>query len=305
MNTQDQNLHEPAEPVSEDWKCTNPKFMIIGAAKSGTTSLYTYLLRHPRLFLPTLKEPEFFSRQQIFDRGFQWYEGLFEGLPAGALSGEASTTYTRWPHTLDAPHLIHQHTSASKFIYLLRNPVDRAYSHYCHHMRTGVTMTFEQALERDEIYFDCGDYMRQIERYLRFFEPSSIEIVFNEDLRAQPAVVLNRLQEFLEVDTQDLASAGPVARNRGDDDHFLRYKTTKQIRRIPGMSKLIDRIPKQLRQRTFDAVRSTGFARRIAQQHQVPKLLPETCRDLAQRYAPSVKKLEEFVGRGLLHWLEK
>jgi hypothetical protein len=124
-----------------------PDFLIIGSAKSGTTTLYECLQRHPNIFLPALKEPQFFSKNSVFEQGAAWYKALFAQAEDSQICGEASTTYTRWPHTPDVPRRIMNLLPNPKFIYLMRNPVERAYSHYCHHMRFEVTMTFEEALQ--------------------------------------------------------------------------------------------------------------------------------------------------------------
>jgi hypothetical protein len=279
-----------------------PDFMIIGAAKCGTTSLHGYLLRHRDIFMPSLKEPEFFSRREVFEKGLAWYQDLFTKPTTMTVCGEGSTTYTRWPHTLDSPALIAQHTHVKKFIYVVRNPIDRAYSHYAHHMRQGVTKTFEEGLASDSIYFDCGDYMMQIERYLRFFSADSILVVLNDELKRDPAGCLQRVQQFLGLEPLPLCSMGEIHRNVGDDDHYLRYQTTGRLRKLPGVSRVVSRLPKSFRTVAFKLFKSTPFATKISQRHQLTPMLAGTRKQLADRYQPSIDRLSSFIDRDLSHW---
>ena len=100
--------------------------------------------------------PGFFSKETVYKKGLGWYQNLFSGAAGDQLCREASTTYLRWAHTLDSSRLVADTVPDAKFIYMMRHPVDRAFSHYGHHMREGIMMTFEEALEKDIIYVDCG-----------------------------------------------------------------------------------------------------------------------------------------------------
>ena len=108
---------------------TLPHFIIIGAAKSGTTTLYKYLSQHPQIYLPQIKEPSFFAKR--YHKGVDWYESLFAEAKTGQLCGEASTPYTHWlSHKPEIPQLMAELLPQVKLIYIMRNPIDRAYSQY-------------------------------------------------------------------------------------------------------------------------------------------------------------------------------
>ncbi len=280
-----------------------PEFMILGAAKSGTTSLYAYLQRHPRIFFPNLKEPEFFSREDVWCKGFNWYYKLFEPAHPEDLCGEASTTYTRWPHTLDAARLISENTNIKRFIYIMRDPVERAFSHYQHHMRTGVTKTFEQALAEDEIYFDCGNYMMQIERYLQYFDKEDFLFLFSEDLRKNPEKVLFNIQDFLGINSVNLAKEGTIARNTKKDGHYLRARTTQRVRKIPGISRIINFFPASWREKVVQSFQNSSLGKKIEAEHYIPAMSPTTRKRLIDLYAEPNKKLELFLQVDLSHWL--
>lgn len=120
-----------------------PDFVIIGTQRGGTTSLHRYLRQHPRIILPARKELHYFSR--FYDRGAGWYREQFPArLPIGTLTGEATPYYLFHPL---APRRLRTDASAAKLIVLLRDPVDRAYSHYYHERRGGHELVpFEAAI---------------------------------------------------------------------------------------------------------------------------------------------------------------
>ena len=278
-----------------------PSFVIIGAAKCGTTTLYEYLLRHPAVMMPQLKEPEFFSRNEVYARGLEWYASLFADAGADQLCGEASTTYSRWPHTADAASRLARQLPDVKLIYLMRNPVERAYSHYAHHMRLGVTCTFEEAIARSNEYVDCGLYMMQISRYMRFFNREQLLCLFTEDLKDDPAGVLNQLQAFLGLPVQQLTEP-PIVANKGGADHFIRQHTTRRLRQVPGVSLLADCMPDGLRKAAYNLVCATPQGKRLRSQFQLQPMKPETRTQLHAFFQQPNDRLAEFLGRDLSHW---
>ncbi len=167
-----------------------PDFIIIGAAKSGTSTLFEYLNNHEEIFIPSRKELEFFCKDENFDKGLSWYKSQFANVKNNQICGDASTTYSRWPNKPNVPERIYKNLREIKFIYIMRHPVARAYSHYVHHMRTGVTMTFEEALSKDDIYINCSKYWMQIERYLKFFDLKSFLFLTIEG--ARPFIAADR-----------------------------------------------------------------------------------------------------------------
>jgi len=281
-----------------------PNFVIIGAAKSGTTTLWDHLGQHPRIFMCEPKEPEFFSRDSVYERGLDWYRGLFAGASDDQLCGEASTTYTRWPHTADAAARMAEVLEKPRFVYLMRHPVERAFSHYAHHMRFDVTMTFEEALERNDIYVDCSMYMRQIERYLRFFPEENFLFFESSELRADPDALLRKLQAFLGVEEAEIREGGSLQRNVTGPDFYIRERTTQRLRKIPGVRSLADRFPQGARDWIFDKVKASRFGRRLAAEAAVPPMLRETRARLLGSFEGPNRELGRFLGREYPHWSE-
>ena len=166
-------------------KLKTPDFMVIGAAKAGTTTLYHKLKNHPNIMLGEPKEPMYFSNPEVFSRGPEWYSSLFDAAKDSQLCGDCSTTYMRYPfqekpNTKNPWPEISRLEKTPKFIYIIRHPVDRAYSHYVHHMRYGCTMTFEEAIDQNPIYVDCSRYATQIDVF-REHLPDAKMLVLNFD----------------------------------------------------------------------------------------------------------------------------
>lgn len=126
-----------------------PDFFIVGAPKAGTTSIYSYLVQHPEIFMPARKEPYFFGQwRRNSEEDLRDYLRLFRGVPESKVAGEASTTYL---YLQSAAEEIKAFRPDAKIIIMLRNPVDRAYSQYWHHVRLGwVEASFEEELEAEE-----------------------------------------------------------------------------------------------------------------------------------------------------------
>lgn len=182
-----------------------PGFLIIGAMKSGTTGLYWLLRLHSQITMSRIKEPNFFNRPACFggtwDRGLDWYRGLFNA--GSGLKGEASTGYTKYPRDPSVVNRIYQTLPHARFIYLVRNPIHRALSHYLHSVLDGhedrpIHVAILQPT--DGYYVTTGLYHMQLEQYLRKFPPERFCVVTAESLWKNRTVVFERVLRFLKVD---------------------------------------------------------------------------------------------------------
>ncbi len=195
-----------------------PDFVIIGTQRGGTSSLYWYLIQHPMIAPAARKEAHYFDLH--YDRGIDWYLREFpEDRPRGVLTGEASPYYMFHPC---AAERCARDLPEAKIVALLRNPVDRAYSHYHHEVRKGrEELSFEDALEAEEerlagereklladpsyrsepwqrwSYQARGRYAEQLEVWREKFEVERMLIVESEKMFADPAGVCGRVLEFL------------------------------------------------------------------------------------------------------------
>lgn len=206
------------------WAGRLPDFLVVGTQKGGTTELYDQLIQHPLIAPAFAKEVHYFDAN--YDKGLAWYTAFFppapkphaNGSPA-CITGEASPCYLFHPHVArrvreTVPHV--------KIILLLRNPADRAYSHYHHEVRLGYeTLPFEQAIEqegvrlrgekekllRDEHYYSSrymhysylsrGVYIDQIKPWFELFPPEQLLVLRSEDFFADTAAVMSQAHAFL------------------------------------------------------------------------------------------------------------
>src|SRR5215208_4693193 len=291
---------------------TLPNFLIIGAMKSGTTALYYYLAQHPQVYMSPVKEPNFFcsegqaSREDTVAR-LETYQGLFKDVSDEKVIGEASHCYLYEP---EAAVRIQQYLPDAKFVAVLRDPVDRAYSHFLHMVRNGTEplTDFGQAL-REEVASACqnrgfqdyvgrGLYHDQLERYFDVFGRERVKVYLYEDLSNGPVGVLQDTFRFLEVND----SFVPDVSLRRNVSGSPRYKTLDKILRRPSPIKdaLKLYLPAGLRwrlSRAFDDLKSRNLV-------QPPAVEPEIKRRLRGTYREDVLNLQELIYRDLSEWLE-
>jgi hypothetical protein len=229
-----------------------PSFLIIGAARCGTTSLFVQLQQHPDVYLPPSKRPEphFFLKEDEYRKGLRYYSNRFFTWWNGeSAAGEASTSYIYQDYV---PGRIHKHLPEVRLILLLRNPVDRAYSHYWYSVQNGLeSLSFEGALKKEEerirhpnsqfeaevqpyAYLDRGRYYTQIRRYLRFFKREQLLILFFEDLKTAPVDLVRATFRFLNVDDSFVPPAPDEVHNqrqtaRPPMEETLRRKLVEQF----------------------------------------------------------------------------
>lgn len=201
-----------------------PNFLIVGAAKSGTTSAYRYLRQHPQIYMPDHKEP-LFMVSEIYEKlstndprhhiseehtvfTLDNYKNLFKDANNEIAIGEASTPYLYY-HEASIPK-IKKHLGDVKIIIFLRNPVDRAFSAYKHFVKqTADTDSFEQFLEKEEARIrdnwdiltrpkDLGFYNKQVKAFKNIF--SRVKIFLLDDLKTEPDKTVKDIYNFLEVD---------------------------------------------------------------------------------------------------------
>jgi hypothetical protein len=175
-----------------------PDFIIIGAMKCATSSLHEQLAAQPGLFMSTPKEPNFFSDEDQFERGLDWYWSLFDGAAEGDLCGESSTHYSKLPRHPKVVDRLSQHVPEAKFIYVMRHPIDRLVSHYVHEWTQRVLdYPISEALDRHPALVQFSQYAMQLTPYLETFGRSRVLPVFFDRLRTHPRQELERVCRFI------------------------------------------------------------------------------------------------------------
>lgn len=208
-----------------------PDFLIIGAMKCGTTTLQAQLACQPGVFMTTPKEPNYFSNDEIFARGPDWYRGLFEGAGPGDLKGEASTHYTKlptYPRTLERMQAV---LHAPRLIYMIRDPMTRAVSHYIHEWSEGrlggdASEAFRQTPEIESY----GCYGLQIAPFVAAYGTERILLTSLEQLARDPEGEFSRIGAFLGLSPEAVWRRDLPAQN----------VSKKRVRRMPMQRLLVD-----------------------------------------------------------------
>lgn len=290
-----------------------PDFLIIGAAKSATQTLYDYLRRHPQVFVSTPKEIEYFSRDENYALGLEWYASHFDAARPDQSCGEASTTYSDYPRFPEAASRIFKTIPACKLIYLMRHPVERAYSFYRQRIRNAqlmghqleVTRTFEQSLHDDVSILSASLYMLQIEQYLACFPRESLLFLLMEDLIQYPSQTLTKICQFLGVDPGiDLLQGSVVAVNQASeyDAWFLRSRVTAPLRAVPGLAGAAALLPQSARDRVYNVLKHLPYVETVKEKYLPSPLTAETRQELLGYFLEPNRQLAGFLKRDLSHW---
>ncbi len=186
-----------------------PDAFLIGAMKAGTTSLAGMLAQHPDICLSNPKEPHFLTANS--GKGLDWYRSCFSDPDKFCL--DASTSYSIAPvpgpvtfkHEVDkyrdVQERLHQINPDARLIYMLREPVSRAYSHYNHNVRVGwEKRPFLAAVKEDSQYLSASDYVAQLDLYLQLFSRDKVLLLIFEDFKANPLEANRKVLRFLGLD---------------------------------------------------------------------------------------------------------
>ncbi|MCF8042040.1 MAG: sulfotransferase domain-containing protein [Desulfarculaceae bacterium] len=272
-----------------------PNFLVIGAQRSGTTSLFQVLKRHPQVFIPDVKEVNFFFHDNHYRRGVEYYQSFFKGAPSSALAVcEASPGYICKPGVAQR---IHDLMPQAKLVAVLRNPVDRAYSQYWDNRRfLAEPLSFEQAIDvaltpeyrhGERGYFSRGAYINQIESYLELFKRERMLVLIFEDLKQDPEAVFGRCFDFLGVDPSfrcpEMTRASNSSMVWDNPVHSFFLKRNKYQKWVP-------------KHWIKQACRGPLVKRKY------PPMSRQARERLLEFYRPYNRRLEAFLGRDLERW---
>ena len=308
-----------------------PNFLIIGAPRTGTTSLWHHLDSHPQVYMSPVKEPKFFAfegqeadfhgpppEDRSGDNTAPWaitdleaYRALFGGVTDENALGEASTLYLYYNEK--AAELIRRYVPEAKLIAVLRDPVERAYSHFLFMRSHGrePLADFARALDAEEErvrerwwpafhYARAGFYHEQLSRYFKLFGREQIRIYLYEDLQPDPSGVTRAVFRFLGVDDAFVPGDMSVKHNpsgvpRSEKLYALLYSGCRWVRPF-----VEPHLPNRLRQRVPRVVAS--LKKRNLDK---PRLSPEVRGRLVGEYREDILRLQDLIGRDLSSWLEQ
>ncbi|MFQ5516517.1 MAG: sulfotransferase domain-containing protein [Acidimicrobiia bacterium] len=232
-----------------------PDFLVIGAMKAGTTSLWQYLRSHASVFMPDSKEIHFFSRH--WDEGLDWYHAQFDAAGAGQTVGEASTTYSMFPRYEGVAARIGEVLPQVKLIYVLRHPMERIRSHWRDDTAKGLERRpIDRAVLENPNYVDFTRYAMQIEQYMGHFDRHQMLIVGSDDLRNDRRRVLGDVFGFLGVADRTPPDVDREAHRTADK--VVRRRWAQRLRRLPGYGAVASRAPQRLRRLSYRLTTRTG-----------------------------------------------
>lgn len=300
-----------------------PNFLIVGAGKCGTTSLYYYLKQHPEIYMGPVKEPHFlicnslefphrgvgdgFFDTSLIVKDFREYKRLFSGIKNETRIGEASTGYLYYYET--AIPQIKRILGGVRIIMVLRNPIDRAYSAYLHASRDGrESLSFEDGLRQEEKriksnwiplwhYTSCGFYYKQVQAYLENF--SQVKVCLFDDLKEDTMGLLKDVYNFLDVDSTFVPNnLGKVYNVSGIPKYRIIHDLFTKPNPVKFMSKMILRVLVGEERKIAIGENIKGYFLRK------PKMRAETRKYLIQIYREDILVLQDLINRDLSHWLK-
>ncbi|MGF1541556.1 MAG: sulfotransferase [Pleurocapsa sp.] len=281
-----------------------PDFIIIGAGKCGTTSIYNYLDQHPQIALCPAKETYFFVPEPVRSKLKPWgaiteiedYSNLFKGVASDCVVGEISTTYYQYA---ESAKLISQTLPQTKIIAILRNPATRAFSDYQMHYRKGnEQQDFQEILSPDNRFIKPGFYYAELVPFFEVFDRQQIKIFLFEDLIENPQKMMIELFDFIQVDAKFIPDVSKKSRTGGmPKNQQLNLLLTKDnpLRSVAAAILKIF-IPLDLRQK----IRSSLIDKNI----KTTKLTLESQKILIEIYREDILKLQNIIDRDLSHWLK-
>jgi hypothetical protein len=268
-----------------------PTFLVIGAQKSGTTSLIHHLAGHPDVLAVT-EEVHFFDRH--YSRGIDWYRDRFEGAENARAVGESTPDYM---YVRDVPRRMAEYVPGARLIAILRDPVARAYSHYWHARTRGWERnSLAEALAaegprmaeaRDErargrfAYVDRGRYLRQLQHVCEHFPREALHVLLFEDLRDRPTEAVRSVYRFVGVD--DSVAPPDIGRVRNRFVTFRSMRLRKPIRSLP---RPLRRVAARLN------IRYVRY----------PPMPTEARERLRAEFAEGNRELASWLGRDLSAW---
>ncbi|MCW9706397.1 sulfotransferase domain-containing protein [Fodinibius salsisoli] len=294
---------------------------IAGAAKSGTTTLYYLLEQHPEVAVPAVKEPNYFSNidnnedpvkagtgpgddSTVWTRSQQEYHNLYRPSDKHTVKLDASVSYL---YSTTAAEQIATYDPDSRIIIVLRNPTERAFSHYKHLLRDGrETEPFEEALALEQSRIDkgwefswhltaMGMYSQQIQRYLDHFDAEQLHIITLKDIKNDLPDVISDITDFLglspfeyDLERQERNASG-VARS---------WILSRMVNWVLGYKATINKIiPPKLSHKALQLFRSFNIKKGNLE------ISEDTRRELATTFKEDINKTESLIGRSLKGWL--
>ncbi len=311
--------------ITSQTKKDMPDFLIIGAGKCGTTSLDNYLRQHPEIYIPPVKEPNFFGYELLTEDDFKnnyqelihfrnsvttidEYQKLFEPALDGQVKGETSNTYLYHKY---APDGIYSYNKDIKLIAIFRQPAERLWSRYLHLSRDSRLPSddFAECLNRDSIWWKRNDlvqegfYYRNLSSFYKLFKSSQIKVYLFEELKDSGETVLEDIFSFLGVDADFQI------------DMSVRYNQSGIVKnqvfdRLIGSNGIIPKVTRRMLGDQYQTLKESSTLQRLVTKVRKknlskPSIDPEIRKVLTNDiYGDDIRKLGKLTGKSLQHWMD-
>ena len=284
-------------------------FFIVGAPKAGTTSLYHYLSEHPQVEMSSQKEPDYFSDKAINEQGMYYgknrintldkYESLFVQKES-VVYGEASVSYLFYENVAED---IKKYNPNAKIIIMLRDPIERAFSHYLMDYRLGlISDSFENVLAKIskhknahlfyQQYIEVSKYAKQIQRYLDFFKKENILFIDYEDFKKNVSKTVDQVYNFLNISTEFVADIN----TKHNTFIMPKNKIIRLIYSFVFLRKILTFL--------FPTYLVKNIRVLLFKSDKKPELLKETRSLLSIIFNDDIKKMEEVLAKNYSKWIK-
>jgi hypothetical protein len=292
-----------------------PNFFIPGAAKSGTTSLHDLLNMHPEICMSTIKEPVYWNNNDyILPERIEWYNGLFTNKDATIL-GESTTSYMFFPLFIN--NIKKHYKKDPKFIFILRNPINRCYSHYWWMIGRGQEkLSFKESMDFDmkrefkeydyipNYYYHFGLYYKWLSRFYNSFDSKNIKIITTESLISNRHKTINDCFRFLNLSELDsipnVVSNKTVKIKHPKAHHFIK-KTASGKYRFTKIAKYF--ISKNTIKSIKNKLKKLKFLSK-SEPFGYPKISEDDRKWLKELYSNDVIKLKELTNLSFKEWTD-
>jgi hypothetical protein len=269
-------------------------FLGVGVYKAATSWLHICLAEHPEVFVPRVKEINYFSWH--FERGPYWYKSQFRERSGEKLVGEISPSYFI---ALEVPHRIFTWNPDVKLLFILRNPIDRAYSHYCMDLRMGKV---GDAIDQEIWSFvRQGLYYKNISRFLEYFSRDQMLVLIQDDLIQSPDEFIKGVYCFLGVND----SFEPSILHEIHHGRKPRSKYSNIYKFLYNLSRIM-RNNRSFGFKIFYLIKQKGWIERfhwVSPQQDYPDLTPSARDEITKFLMEDIDLLSQWLGRDLSFWL--
>lgn len=290
-----------------------PNFFVMGAQKSATTSLHHYLEIHPDIYLPDQKETKFFVKPEKYSQGVNYYlDNYFSEVKNEKIIGEIDPDYMYFEDGIINMNRMLD-LKNTKMVFVLRNPVDRAFSHYLMSYRRGVEeLSFEEAIAVEDMrisknwlsnmhysYVNRGRYIRQLERISEYVPKDNMLFILTEELKDDPQAVVKEICVFLDLPVvfdeavlKNEYHKGAVPKNIVFLKHLLQESIIKKVFRLLMPSKYIrERLLRRLIKLNETGTDEVSLTREVRKK-------------LINIYQSDNQALSKFIGKNTDRWSE-